>query len=341
MPDAAGALKRGEVAAAPWNGGGTRRPRRRSPAGAAPLTRSLPSAPKLPPWGQWGVVVCLRSVARSAGLIATVGLLAACSQPNSARFSDGSGSRAPRGDQLSYLGDRRGAPYGASAAVTGTIARHEPTDAERTPGDTLPPATTTAAPPAVVVPTETTPAAAPPSSPTSPPAAPARQSRKPRLVDLGKRFPRGAIVVVNQERALYHVGEGPGGKSVRYPVAIGAPEEMWIGVEFVADKRTNPTWHPVAADGRPSGEPVPGGDPTNPLGKHALYLGRTLWRIHGTIAPGLIGAAASNGCIRMLDEHIAELYARVPIGTEVYVVDSLDQPLPTHRGRKIAQMSGG
>jgi lipoprotein-anchoring transpeptidase ErfK/SrfK len=179
-----------------------------------------------------------------------------------------------------------------------------------------------------------------PPTPSNPPSPGRHNSRKPRFVDLGDAWPAGAIIVVNEERALYHVGMREGGKSIRYPVAIGAPDEMWTGIEFVADKRTNPRWIPVAADGKPSGEPIEGGDPANPLGKHALYLGRTLWRIHGTIAPSLIGAAASNGCIRMHNNHIAELYDRVSVGTEVFVVDSLKSPPPTHRGRKIDQISG-
>ena len=270
------------------------------------------------------------------GLVAALALaLAACAQSPATRLA-GDGQRAWE--------PARRYPYSAAAqgSVTGAIARLEPLER---PEPSVPGATPLAMPSGLPEDGFDPPAHAPappggderplPASPTAPPP---RQSRKPRLVDLRGPYPRGAIVVVNEERALYLVGEGAGGRSIRYPVAIGSPSEMWTGVEFVADKRTNPTWIPVSADGRPAGNPVPGGDPTNPLGRHAIYLGRTLWRIHGTIAPGLIGAAASNGCIRMHNEHIAELYDRVTVGTEVYVVDSLSSPPPTHRGRKIAQM---
>lgn len=274
-----------------------------------------------------------------AGLAAVLGLaIAACSQSPSGRFA----GDHPR----TYEPTRRHPNWAVGpGSVTGTIARLEPFER---PEPSLPGTSPLAMPSGLPedgfeqLPPAHAPAPPhggehkpPPASPLGPPS---RQSRKPRLVELNGPYPKGAVVVVNEERALYLVGEGVGGKSIRYPVAIGAPEEMWTGVEFVADKRTNPTWTPVSADGRAAGNPVPGGDPANPLGRHAIYLGRTLWRIHGTIAPGLIGAAASNGCIRMHNEHIAELYDRVTVGTEVFVVDSLSSPPPKHRGRKIAQM---
>ena len=152
-------------------------------------------------------------------------------------------------------------------------------------------------------------------------------------VAFGAPYPAGAIVVANDERALYFISQQ--GRAIRYRVAIGVFEQEWTGLEFVSDKRENPTWYPVAAPGEAPREPVPGGDPTNPLGPRALYLGRTLWRIHGTPAPGSIGQAVSNGCIRMRNEDILDLYSRVPLGTEVYVVFSLRDPPPQARGRKL------
>lgn len=156
-----------------------------------------------------------------------------------------------------------------------------------------------------------------------------------RIVRFREPYPPGSIVIVNSERALYHVG--PDQTAVRYSVAIGAIGEEWTGVEFVTQKRVNPTWYPVPEFGKEIRDPVPGGDPTNPLGARALYLGRTLWRIHGTPAVESIGQAVSNGCIRMRNEHVAELYDKVLLGAEVYVVRSLSDPPPTHRGRKILE----
>ena len=158
-----------------------------------------------------------------------------------------------------------------------------------------------------------------------------------RIVAFDADYPPGAIVVANRERALYHVG--PDRTAVRYPVAIGSAPEEWTGLEFITDKKINPPWHPVPELGKDIREPVLGGDPTNPLGPRALYLGRTLWRIHGTPFADSIGRAVSNGCIRMHNEHVVELYENVLLGTEVYVIDSLADPKPTHRGRKAQELA--
>jgi lipoprotein-anchoring transpeptidase ErfK/SrfK len=160
-----------------------------------------------------------------------------------------------------------------------------------------------------------------------------RQQR--RIVPFAHAYPTGALVVVNRERALYHVLSD--GRAMRYPVAIGSFTEEWIGFEVVSDKKANPTWYPVIEPGKEVREPVPGGDPTNPLGARALYLGRTLWRIHGTPAEDTIGHNVSNGCIRMLNEHVVELYEQIMLGTEVYVVDRLGDAAPGHRGRKVIE----
>lgn len=155
-----------------------------------------------------------------------------------------------------------------------------------------------------------------------------------RSVPFTYSYPPGSIVVVNRERALYLVGDDY--TAARYPVAIGTIDEEWSGIEFVTDKKVYPTWYPVVEIGRPIREPVRGGDPSNSLGARALYLGNTLWRIHGTPAAESIGQNVSNGCIRMHNEHVVELYERVMLGTEVYVVDALSDPLPTYRGRKVS-----
>lgn len=134
------------------------------------------------------------------------------------------------------------------------------------------------------------------------------------VVDFNLNYPEGAIVVVNSERRLYYVlGNG---KAIRYPVAVGKSNEIWTGMEVVTEKRKNPAWrHP---DG---GNTVPGG-PNNPLGVRAMYLGWSLWRIHGTPKRGSIGSATSNGCIRMYNEHVTDLYERVHVGAPVYVINT-------------------
>ena len=138
----------------------------------------------------------------------------------------------------------------------------------------------------------------------------------PEIVSFVRDYPLGAIVVVNRERRLYYIVAK--GRAVRYPVAVGTPENQWSGQSFVVAKAVNPTWTPPWNPGHT----MPGG-PGNPLGVRALYLGWTNYRIHGTNAPGSIGAPASHGCIRMFNADVTDLYERVHLGAPVYVVDVL------------------
>ena len=141
----------------------------------------------------------------------------------------------------------------------------------------------------------------------------------------------GSIIIVNKERKLYLVL--PDGQARRYPVAIGVPDEQWVGRETITNKRENPRWVEPDEDGE--GDVIEGGDPKNPLGKRALYLGQTLWRIHGTVAPWSIGKAASNGCIRMHNADVIDLYEKVEIGADTFVVNQLSDATPKARGRKL------
>ena len=129
------------------------------------------------------------------------------------------------------------------------------------------------------------------------------------------QFPVGSIVIVNNERRLYYITGV--GEAVRYKVAVGKNEELWMGRTFVAAKIVDPKWIPVNGD-----DPVEGGDPANPLGKRALYIDWSLLRIHGTPSRGSIGAAVSNGCIRMLNEDVMNLFERVHFGAPVFAIRS-------------------
>jgi lipoprotein-anchoring transpeptidase ErfK/SrfK len=136
----------------------------------------------------------------------------------------------------------------------------------------------------------------------------------PREVSLSLGYPAGSIVIVNNERNLYFVlGNG---RALRYRVAVGTRKELWIGRTFVSNMRKNPTWTPV--DG---GATVRGGISSNPLGRRAIYLDWSLLRIHGTPSRRSIGRAASNGCIRMFNEDVIDLYKRVHIGAPVVAIN--------------------
>ena len=137
-----------------------------------------------------------------------------------------------------------------------------------------------------------------------------------KIVTMKKLYEPGTIVIVNSERKLYYViGNG---RAIRYPVAIGVPKEQWVGATFVQSKRKNPSWTPPWN----TKVTIPGGK-KNPLGARALYLDWSLYRIHGTNSPWSIGRASSNGCFRMYNKDVKDLYERVHIGAPVYVVQKL------------------
>ncbi|WP_342778995.1 L,D-transpeptidase [Methylobacterium terricola] len=144
--------------------------------------------------------------------------------------------------------------------------------------------------------------------------------RRGRMVGYPGAEAPGTIVVDTAARFLYLVrGDG---MAVRYRVAVGRPGTVWRGVETVTAKQEWPQWTPTPEmrRSRPGLPRRVAGGPRNPLGARALYLGSSLYRIHGTTDPGSIGRAASAGCFRMLNEDVIELYRFVPVGTKVQVI---------------------
>ncbi len=132
--------------------------------------------------------------------------------------------------------------------------------------------------------------------------------------------PAGTIIVDTASRYLYFTLTD--GTAIRYGIGVGREGFTWSGVERITNKREWPDWTPPAEmlERQPElPEWMPGG-PENPLGARALYLGSTLYRIHGTHRDETIGYAVSSGCIRMLNEDVSDLYERVRVGTEVIVL---------------------
>ncbi len=129
----------------------------------------------------------------------------------------------------------------------------------------------------------------------------------------------GTIVVSTTERRLYFVL--PDNKAVKYGVGVGRPGFEWSGVKTVSDKREWPAWTPPPQmiKRRPDLPRHMAGGPENPLGARAMYLGSSLYRIHGSNEPDTIGQAVSSGCIRMTNDDVTDLYSRVRVGTEVIV----------------------
>lgn len=129
----------------------------------------------------------------------------------------------------------------------------------------------------------------------------------------------GTIVVNTAERRLYLIQ--PGGTAIRYGIGVGRDGFRWSGVHRVSAKKEWPAWTPPSQMRRRRPD-LPGhmaGGIENPLGARALYLGSTLYRIHGSNEPETIGQAVSSGCFRMTNDDVVDLYNRVPVGATVVV----------------------
>jgi lipoprotein-anchoring transpeptidase ErfK/SrfK len=135
------------------------------------------------------------------------------------------------------------------------------------------------------------------------------------------KYAPGSIVIVTKQRKLYFV-DGPG-RAIEYNIGVGRIGFTWSGVHKVTNKKEWPTWTPPAQmHARQKGLPKQmKGGPDNPLGARAIYLGSTLYRIHGSNDPDSIGQADSSGCFRMHNDDVIDLYSRVAIGATVYVIN--------------------
>ena len=153
----------------------------------------------------------------------------------------------------------------------------------------------------------------------------------PQYVRIKKQFTAGQMLILPRSYYLYFVTEPK--KAIRYGVGVGKAGLEFTGSATIDVKKEWPTWRPtqemIERSPRTYGrfannKYVQPGGPDNPLGARALYLfqdGRdTYIRIHGTTQPETIGTAASNGCFRMINEHVIDLYGRVPVGTTVTVL---------------------
>ena len=150
----------------------------------------------------------------------------------------------------------------------------------------------------------------------------------PQEVKYPNKYGRGTIVVDANEKFLYLVKSRF--RARRYGVGVGRAALSWSGTAKIKRKAEWPSWTPTANMIRREphkyakyAKGVPGG-PNNPLGARALYLYKgnrdTYYRIHGTTQPWTIGTASSNGCIRMINDHVIDLYDRTPMGTTVVVL---------------------
>jgi len=141
-----------------------------------------------------------------------------------------------------------------------------------------------------------------------------------QTVSFSPNYKPGQVIVSFTDRKLYLVTRP--GEAASYPIAIPREQSRWQGTMSITQKRENPSWTPtpaMRAENPRLPSWVPGGHPMNPLGNRALYLGASMYRIHGTDAPWTIGQPVSKGCIRMYNQDAADLYDRVNVGTQVTV----------------------
>jgi lipoprotein-anchoring transpeptidase ErfK/SrfK len=145
-------------------------------------------------------------------------------------------------------------------------------------------------------------------------------------VAFNTKEPPGTLVVDTPNTYLYYVLGG--GRAIRYGVRVGRDGFTWNGVQKISRKAEWPDWHPPPEmiDRQPYLPRFMAGGPGNPLGARAMYLGSTVYRIHGTNQPSTIGKFVSSGCIGMLNEDVSDLFERVKVGTRVVVLPGSPPP---------------
>ncbi len=142
---------------------------------------------------------------------------------------------------------------------------------------------------------------------------------RPQPVFFRTSEPPGTIIIHTEERFLYHVQGND--RAIRYGVGVGRVGFEWQGIHSISRKQEWPDWRPPPEmiKRQPYLPRFMAGGPGNPLGARALYLGSTIYRIHGTNQPKTIGHAMSSGCFRMINPDVISLYEQVPVGTRVIV----------------------
>jgi lipoprotein-anchoring transpeptidase ErfK/SrfK len=161
---------------------------------------------------------------------------------------------------------------------------------------------------------------------------PARLKRQ--IVSYPTREAPGTIIIDTPNTYLYYVLGG--GQAIRYGIGVGRDGFTWSGVQSITKKAEWPDWTPppemIAR--QPYLPRQMAGGPGNPLGARAMYLGGTVYRIHGTNAPQTIGTHISSGCIRLTNQDVSDLYSRVNVGTKVIVLPMADRRADNTSGRR-------
>jgi lipoprotein-anchoring transpeptidase ErfK/SrfK len=213
-----------------------------------------------------------------------------------------------RGGSGGGWGRRAAPPASAAPASAPQAAAPESAPAQAAPG----------APATSVLPQQAAISAAPGPADEAAPSGPDPQFRR-QEVDYSGPEAAGSVVIDTGQHFLFLVEAN--GRALRYGVGVGRPGFEWAGEHKVTRKAEWPEWIPPddMLKRKPDLPTRLAGGPDNPLGARALYLGSTLYRIHGTNDPSTIGHNVSSGCIRMTNDDVTDLYGRVPVGTKVVV----------------------
>jgi len=163
---------------------------------------------------------------------------------------------------------------------------------------------------------------------------PARLRRQ--VVSYATREAPGTIIIDTPNTYLYLVMGN--GQAMRYGIGVGRDGFTWSGIQSIAKKAEWPDWvpPPEMIQRQPYLPRHMAGGPGNPLGARAMYLGGTVYRIHGTNAPETIGTRVSSGCIRLTNEDVSDLYSRVSVGTKVIVLPMTERRAETERRADLA-----
>jgi lipoprotein-anchoring transpeptidase ErfK/SrfK len=168
---------------------------------------------------------------------------------------------------------------------------------------------------------------------------PARLRRQ--IVSYSTREAPGTVIIDTPNTYLYYVLGG--GQAIRYGIGVGRDGFTWSGVQSITRKAEWPDWvpPPEMIHRQPYLPRQMAGGPGNPLGARALYLGGTIYRIHGTNAPQTIGTHVSSGCIRLTNQDVTDLYSRVSVGTKVIVLpmEHRAENSPAKRGQKVVHIA--
>src|SRR4051794_699052 len=160
-------------------------------------------------------------------------------------------------------------------------------------------------------------------------------------VNFATKEPAGTLIVDTPNTYLYYVLGG--GRAIRYGVRVGRDGFTWTGMQKISRKAEWPDWHPPTEmiERQPYLPRFMAGGPGNPLGARAMYLGSTVYRIHGTNQPSTIGKFVSSGCIGMLNEDVSDLFDRVKVGTRVVVMPGGAPPPSTTTASAAPQSTYG